>query len=224
MRFYKDFKDALNEIKRDLAELGISVHPQTMQDKYVADDPAYETKELQNYIYTVLQPKPGDLNPIQPWADLEWEERVSLWVNPGEAWKSRAEVWAEFLNSDGRFAYTYSERLSWNIGRIVAELKLHPESRQLYLGIWEPVNDIHYLGGKARVPCSLGYWFLYRQGRLGMTYFQRSCDYSTHMQNDLYLATKMLQFVAKEAGVIPGHLIHWIGSLHVYTKDVEGVF
>lgn len=225
MRFYKDFGEALNEIKRDLAELSIRVHPQTMQDKYVADDPDYDTRELQNYIYTVLEPRLEDLSPTQPWANLEWEERMNVrGLNPGTAWERRREVWEEFIEKNGKFAYTYSQRLQFNPYRIIHELKEHPESRQLFLGIWDYERDIKNIGGHRRVPCSLGYWFLNRQGRLDMTYLQRSSDYATHLENDLYLATKMLFFVTKEAKIEPGHLIHWVGSLHVYQKDVEGVF
>ncbi|KKL73429.1 hypothetical protein LCGC14_2075020, partial [marine sediment metagenome] len=29
---------------------------------------------------------------------------------------------------------------------------------------------------------------------------------------------------AKDAGMVPGHFSHWIGSLHVFNKDVLGVF
>lgn len=224
MRFYKTFIDALNEIKRDLAELAVEVHVPTMQDKYVADRPEYATKELQNYIYTVLQPKLEDLQPVQPWADLEWEERISRdFLNPGDAWKARQTIWQDFLH-DGKFAYTYSERIGDRVDKIIRELRQHPESRQLFLSIWDPILDIEGLGGMARIPCSIGYWFLYRQGRLDMTYLQRSCDYSTHFQNDLYLATKMLFYVAGQTGFRSGHLIHWLGSLHIFKKDVEGVF
>lgn len=225
MRFYKDFGEALNEIKRDLAELSIRVHPQTMQDKYIADDPDYDTKELQNYIYTVLNPRPKDLKPTQPWATREWMERISQQcLNPGKAWKARADVWEEFVESSGEFAYTYSERLGKNIDKLVTELRIHPESRQLFLGIWDKSIDVRNLGGEHRIPCTLGYWFLLRQHRLDMTYLQRSSDYVTHLQNDLWLATKMLLFVAEQGEVNPGHLIHWVGSLHVYAKDVKGVF
>jgi len=224
MRFYIDFKEALNEIKRDLNELAIRVHVPTVQDKYVADDPDYDTMELQSYIYTVLNPRIEDLSVTQPWANLEWEERIECrLVNPGKAWEARKEVWAEFLH-DGRFAYTYSERIGTQVRQLIDELRCHPESRQLFLGIWSPQVDIHNLGGLARVPCSLGYWFIKRQNRLDMTYLQRSCDYSTHMQNDLYLATKLLRYVADQVGITVVHLIHWVGSLHVFAKDVEGTF
>jgi thymidylate synthase len=226
MRFFTTFGQAINEITRDLAEMGLEVHPQTMQDKYVGDDPNYATKELQNYMYTVFNPlnSLGDLNVSQPWADLEFGERIApVVVNPGEAYKTRIEVWNEFLH-DGKFAYTYNERLRNQLWKFIHEIQGHPDSRQLYVSIWDPNTDPDKLGGGSRVPCSLGYLFQLRNGKLNMTYMMRSCDFITHLHNDAYLATRLMDYVAYHAGVEPGDFTHFIGSLHVYKKDVKGVF
>lgn len=226
MRIYKDFSDALNEIKRDLAEMGIDVHPQTMQDKFVGDDENYATKELQNYIYTVTNASDhiDELSPSQPWAEAEFWERVcNERLNPGYAYKHREEVWNEFLH-DGKFAYTYGERIADNLEKIISEIGVHPDSRQLFLSIWDREEDPNKLGGGSRVPCSLGYLFQVRGSRINITYFMRSCDYATHMQNDIYLAVKLMKYVAKRTGYEPGNFTQYIGSLHIYKKDVEGVF
>ena len=222
MRSYSTFEQANNEIKRDLAELGTQVHPQTMQDKQIADDPDYATRELLNYDYMVLEPRLDDLNPTQPWADAEFEERINF-VPPdkGLAWQQRPEVWTEF--ADRGFAYSYGERYADSLGEIIAELRDHPESRQLFLSVWDPITDAKRFG-KLRVPCSLGYWFVKRQGRIHMTYMQRSADFATHFENDQYLSHKLQRYVAEQVGVPAGRFTHWIGSLHVYQKDVAGVF
>jgi len=225
MRIFSNFEEALKEIKRDLAEMGTEVHPQTMQDKYVGDNPEYSTKELQNYDYTVKDAyySISQLSPSQPWADAEFKERISgMPLNPGEAYKLRSEVWDEFLH-DGRFAYTYAERMWGKINLIVQEIKKNPNSRQLYLNIWEG-GDLYYLGGQSRVPCSLGYLFQVRGGKLHMTYFMRSCDYATHFQNDVYLAVKLLGYIAHAVDLEAGNFTHFIGSFHIYRKDAEGVF
>lgn len=226
MRFYQNFKEAVDEIRRDLAEMGIDVHPQTMQDKFVADNPEYATKELQNYIYTVFKPLEsiGDLQISQPWAGIEFNERISgKALNPGTAYLQREEIWKDYLH-DGKFSYTYPERMFYQVQKIIDELKEHPDSRQLYLSIWDPCLDIYNLGGGSRVPCSLGYLFQYRRGQLDVTYFMRSCDFVTHLQNDAYLAVMLMGYIANEAGVSPGNFTHFMGSLHVYAKDVKGVF
>jgi thymidylate synthase len=225
MRIFSNFDEALKEIKRDLAEMGTEVHPQTMQDKFVGNDDNYRTKELQNYDYTVKDAIQSitALKPTQPWADAEFGERISKTpLNPGVAYTLREDVWDEFLH-DGKFAYTYPERLYQKIDRIVAELKKNPQSRQLFLNIWEG-EDLTKLGGISRVPCSLGYLFQLRGGKLHMTYLMRSCDWATHFQNDVYLAVRMLNHVAHSAGVKPGNFTHFIGSFHIYRKDAEGVF
>lgn len=229
MRIYKNFREALSEITRDLAEMGIRVHPATYQDKNVKDDPDFETLEIQNYVYTVTQPRVEDLNPIQPWAEAEWGERLQgihgQPVNPGVAWTTREDVWREFLQEDGKFAYTYSERLCRNqqVLKVINRLKVDPDSRQLFISIWD-VSDVDKLGGISRVPCSLGYLIQYRGGGVNLTYLQRSADIYTHFVNDIYLAFRLQKFIAREAGYPVGRFTHWIGSLHVFRKHVKEVF
>lgn len=225
MRVFKTHAIALNEIVRDLGERGTRVHPETMQDVYVADSPDFETVELTDYTYCVLDSQDfTDLNPTQPWADLEFSERISgEIINPGEAWHTRKEVWEEFLERSGRFAYTYPERYLRQPHNIAAELLEHPHSRQLFLGMWQPDIDPMRMGHR-RVPCSLGYQFLYRDEHLHITYFQRSADFANHFRNDVYLACRLLAWVADRARMVPGRFTHHITSLHVYEKDVRGVF
>lgn len=228
MRIFQNFPEAFEEIRRDLAEMGVDVHTRTMQDKLIEEDESFATKELQNYIYTVTEPKFDELKPTQPWADEEWTERYAgarygLSVNPGIAYKKRSDVWEEFLHR-GRFEYTYSERFASanQVNHVINALKRDPMSRQLYVAMWQP-TDSNKLGDK-RVPCSLGWHFMHRQGKLNVTYFMRSCDFSTHFQNDIYLSMKLQHLIAEEANVEPGMFTHFMGSLHVYKKDVADVF
>ncbi|MBP3920442.1 MAG: hypothetical protein J6D28_02635 [Bacilli bacterium] len=240
MRIYMNWEEAYEEVKRDLAEMGILVKPKTMQDKNVEGNSDYETKELQNYCYTLLNAKSSEITGvIQPWADAEFEERIFApsisWVengvrkyktiNPGEAWKLREDVWKEYMH-EGKMAYTYNERIWQNeqLEKIITRLKEDHDSRQLWLSIWDPNTDTDKLGGVSRVPCSLGYNFQFRDGKLNMHYVMRSCDFNTHFINDVYLAIKLLEYVAKEVGMEVGSFTHTMFSLHVYKKDIENVF
>ncbi len=233
MRIYSDFKTALNEINRDVAEMGIRVHPHTWQDKQVKNDPNFATLELQNYVYAVTSPQPGDLNPTEPWATAELAERVQgietgKGVNPGEAWKLREEVWKHFLESSEitqRFGYSYSERLAafQQVERIIKRIKEDPDSRQLWISVWTP-SDIAYLGGVSRVPCTLGYQIQVRQGVLNLTYIQRSSDLKTHFENDVWMAHSLQRYIAAKVGIPVGIYTHMIFSLHMFRKDAEGVF
>lgn len=234
MRLYIKADEAFEEIKRDLSEMGITVKPKTMQDKNVEGNEDYITTELQNYSYTILDAKSQEIpGVIQPWADEEFKERitdpfdgcVAHFINPGEAYKLREDVWNEFLHN-GKFAYTYNELLwhNYQLPKIIDRIKKDPDSRQLWISLWDPCKDVDNLGGISRVPCSLGYGFQVREGKLNMHYVMRSCDFSTHFPNDVYLAIKLLEYVAELTGYPVGNFTHTIFSLHIYKKDLKGVF
>lgn len=228
MRIYTNWNECYEEVKRDLAEMGIDVFPKSMQDKIIAGDMDYATKELQNYSYCLLNVKSGDISGVtQPWADAEFKERInpSGNINPGEAWKLREDVWSEYMH-DGKMAYSYNERLFRNdqLNKVIERLSNDLDSRQLWVSIWDPNEDVDKLGGVSRVPCSLGYNFQYRDGKLNIHYIMRSCDFSTHFVNDVYLAVKLLEYVAEKTGLEVGSITHTMFSLHVYRKDIENVF
>ena len=123
------------------------------------------------------------------------------------------------------FAYTYSERFAMNqqVLRIIRELRRNPLSRQLYVSLWDPNHDCERLG-RRRVPCSLGWHFLYRNDELAITYTMRSCDFVTHFHNDCWLSLKLLRLVAAAANIPAGRFSIFINSFHVYRKDVADVF
>jgi len=249
MRIYVNAQEAYEEIKRDLMEMGIEVKPKTMQDKHIEGNPDYYTKELQNYSYCLLDAKSKDIIGVaQPWADAEFQERImdpwgvmnyyseeemkerfgvsqGDYINPGKAYKLRPEVWDEYLH-DGKFGYTYNELIWQNhqLAKIVNRIKIDPDSRQLWLSLWNPNRDPSLLGGLSRVPCSLGYAFQVREGKLNMHYIMRSCDFATFFPNDVYLAIKLLEYVSKQVNIPVGSFTHTIFSLHVYHKDIKGVF
>lgn len=253
MRIYINAQEAFEEVKRDLCEMGIEVRPKTMQDKVIEGNPDYFTKELQNYSYTILESKPEEVPGVsQPWADAEFRERIydprgvfnqysleereelfgihphqpgEAFINPGKAYQLRPEVWNEYLR-DGKFGYSYNERI-WQyrqIEDIINRIKEDPGSRQLWLSLWNPAIDPFNMGGVTRVPCSLGYNFQVREGKLNIHYVMRSSDFATHFANDVYLAMKLLHWVAEQTGYEPGSFSHTIFSLHVYNKDIKGVF
>jgi len=232
MRIYEGFGEAVSDTKRDLGEMGTRVQSASVQDIMVAGNPELEAqylmRELMWYGYTVTKPADTihELNPVQPWADAEIAERLSEQpLNPGEAWKHREEYWQQFIH-DGEFAYAYPERMAGQITRIIEEIKVRPTSRQLWIPIWDRQIDGERIGtaGGNRVPCSLGYHFMMRLGKLNMIYVMRSCDFATHFQNDAWLATKLLCHVAEQTGFEVGAFSHFMFSLHVFQKDVADVF
>lgn len=225
MRIYANCYELMSEIFREVWEMGHIVHPHSMQNKVVKDDDNFSTKEITNYSYCLTTIHKLDYlflaDPrAMAWADEEFLERVNpMYVNPGEAWELRPQIWKQFLNELGQFDYSYNERMGWSLGDVITELKRNPDSRQAIIGIWDSIRDADHLGGKKRIPCSIYYQILVRDNKVHIIYNQRSADVVTHFGNDVYLAWQLMLHVAAQIGRKPGFLYHNIGSLHAYKKD-----
>ena len=231
MRIYENCQEAVKDIGRELQKCASEVHTQTMQNKQIKNDKEYNTKELQAFTFAIINPNDRDEMPdvTLDWCRAEFLERVGEAVNPGFAWKLREDVWREFLvkyNNGVYFEYTYSERLSYQIDAIVAELTKNPETRQAIMQIHDRRIDQARMG-KKRVPCSMFYHFMFRNRKLDMIYNMRSSDFITHFQNDIWLAMEMQSYIAEHVKNVGkkriGKFIMQVSSLHVYKKDWEAM-
>jgi thymidylate synthase len=176
----------------------------------------------------------------EPWNPGEaWKLRRDLW----EQFLVKEEI--SFVGNETHkeyheiFEYTYSERIMKpvyfngtvmpKIMAIIQLLKSDQDTRKAVLNIYGTDNynedeDSDHYDGSRRIPCSMYYDFLIRQNGKGekvlhICYHQRSSDFVTHFGNDVYLAWRLMEYVAQEVGVKPGYLYHTIDSLHSYKKD-----
>lgn len=243
MRIYSNPYELMSEMARNLWEMGVEVKPRTYQNKSIDGNEDFITKELicEQYCLTNMD-SPEALfvfTKAKEWADAELKERISgKCINPGRAWELRSEVWKEFL-VDGKFDYTYPERISapvyygdeavTKLEAVVELLKTDPDTRKAVLSIFGETDGMNYsdsshLDGSARIPCSMYYDFLVRENargekQLNICYHQRSSDFITHFGNDVYLAWRLMEYVANRLNIKPGYLYHTIDSLHSYKKD-----
>lgn len=186
-----------------------------------------------------------DAQPNMPWAEDHFQERISgIPYNPPpshEWWPFSQESNKEHRNGE-LFSHTYPERF-WpkNAGQEYRCLECPPGlrgirfkygdlsdvidlldkkllTRQAYLPIFFP-EDTGAVHGE-RVPCTLGYHFIQRRGYLHCTYFIRSCDYLRHFRDDIYMAARLTQHIAKKIKVEPGFLTMHIVNLHVWEKEL----
>lgn len=237
MRIFSSIVEAVKEVERDLVEMGISVHPESMQDLKVADNPDFETKELNGYSYCISPEGDYDLVEAVNHMDLnaeyigtEMNDRLSnKAVNPGRSYLTRSGVWEKFLHN-GKFSYTYSERMFGIVDKAIEELRVRPNSRQVIIPIYHPSDSSNW-GGKKRIPCSMYYQAMIRPSstgdKLNLIYTMRSCDYYTHYGYDVLMAIELMCYMAEELEfVTPGKFTHFIGSLHAYKKDYSkrGIF
>lgn len=229
MRIFNTMYEAMNEIERDLFEMGINSHPSTYQDQEVGHKPEFETKEMLGYSFS-----------IQDWEDRddvltdrigydavvycnkELLERLHGNENPGSAYRVREDLWGQFLHN-GKFSYTYSERLENQREDIVDHLYHFHDTRQAIMTVYDKHHDLQNIGGVRRIPCSMYYHFLRRniggKDRLLLIYTMRSCDFYTHFPIDIWLASAMLDYYASQLKCDPYSLIYFCDSLHAYRKD-----
>ena len=219
MRIYSNSFELMSELGRELNSYGQTVKPKTYQNKVIEGKEEFETKELicQQYCLTSL----GDpvwlfvFSHSKEWADAEFQERIGWYgLNPGKAWELRKDLWEQFLvegPNGKKFDYSYPERI-WNdlsdTGKLALEevinlLKRDNDTRKAVLPIFHG-SDLCFLEGEKV---------------LHICYHQRSSDFVTHFGNDVYLAWRLMEYVAQEVGVKPGYLYHTIDSLHSYKKD-----
>ncbi len=198
----------------------------------------------------------ANVSPNMPWAEDHFAERVSgAPLNPGEQYKNwpwyRGGV--EDHKGDGTFSHTYMERL-WpteiphphgiaghrdmlgirypygDLSHVVDLLWREPYTRQAYVPIWFPEDT----GARAeqRVPCTLGYHLMLREGQLHCYYPMRSLDFLRYFRDDAYMAGRLVQWVIAELkacdsydqsvwqSVVPGDLTMFAHSLHVFEGDL----
>lgn len=183
-----------------------------------------------------------------PWAEDHFMERVGrepLNPSPSEAWwpfrkkSADGDTNKDHKSEGAAFSHTYPERIwpkhandlsaSQNVRQgirfeygdlddVIELLKKQPNTRQAYLPLWFP-EDTGAHHGK-RVPCTLGYHFQLRSGYLDVSYFMRSTDLLRHFQDDVYMAGRLVQWVAQQLdGVEPGELIFHTANMHIFDGD-----
>lgn len=118
-----------------------------------------------------------------------------------------------------------------DLGEMIQMLAEEPSTRQAYLPIWFP-EDTSY-ANKGRKPCTLGYHFILRNGRLDITYHIRSCDFYRHFDDDVYMAVRLAIHVLQSCRMVNpnvwnhvqlGELVMNITSLHMFLSDYQLMF
>lgn len=151
--------------------------------------------------------------------------------------------WPKFANEgeirpNGRQVFVPHNGIRYEYGDLMDVVNLlvrSPLTRQAYLPVWFP-EDTGTVHGK-RVPCTLGYHFMIRNQVLSMRYYMRSCDLIRHFTDDVYLAGRLMQWMAEEIRnrqcpyyqdlsavcdhehLEVGQLVMHIASLHAFQGD-----
>lgn len=225
----------------------------TWQAQDVSQRPEMVSYEVRHSVVEVSIPQSRDgwaakTKANLPWAEDHFQERVGgkpLNPPPSESYWPFAQQGNVEHKVDQIFSHTYPERfwpkyanqysdmanrgIRYQYGDLIDVLNLmigQPETRQAYLPIFFPEDTGAVMS--QRIPCTLGYHFLWREGYLDITYHIRSCDFMRHWRDDVYMAGRLCQWMCEhlineEIITIPGRLVMNIGSLHIFAGDLTSL-
>ncbi|MEU8324117.1 thymidylate synthase [Nonomuraea sp. NPDC048881] len=130
----------------------------------------------------------------------------------------------QYAEDDGILRGAYGPRMRrWDghvdqVAQVLATLRDDPHSRRAVIQLYDPARDC---GGHRDVPCTLGYRFHLRQGRLHMATTMRSQDLWTGLPYDIFAATTLQELMAGWLGAELGYYHHHVDSLHLYERDLD---
>lgn len=245
--------EKFKEMRSTLIERLLETTPEnygTWQQLDVSGSDSHATYELQQVaVYYDMPDTQGQLYDSIPadffWAEGHFQERVAGTApNPGnwhDQWPYHAGQ-VDLHQKDKKYDHNYMERF-WpthvtseysesgnfygyrfpvgDLLDVVVQLQNNLGTRQAYLPIFFP-EDTGATKGQ-RVPCTLGYHFMVRNGKLHMSYFMRSCEAYRHFTNDVYMAVRLAQWVRDRLGtpLELGQLHMSISSFHGFVGDTE---
>ncbi|AXG79380.1 thymidylate synthase [Streptomyces paludis] len=185
------------------------------------------TREVLNVTMTLAQPRARllyapptrILNPAFAVAETVWHLSGS-----DEPWIYDYNARLRQFTDDGILRGAYGPRMrNWagtvdQLRRVVEILKEDRDSRRALIQLYDPARDA---AGHKDVPCTLGFRFHLRAGRLHMTTSMRGQDVWIGMPYDLFFFTTLHELVAGWLDADLGEYHHQVGSLHIYERDME---
>lgn len=103
--------------------------------------------------------------------------------------------------------------------RLVNDLKTTPESRQMLVLAWNPMDR-----DKVIPPfCHYGFQVTVLNNKLNLMWNQRSIDTALGLPFNIASYGLLLHLLAKETGFEEGKLVGFLGDAHIYTNHVDGL-
>ncbi|MEU8782586.1 thymidylate synthase [Streptomyces sp. NPDC048637] len=199
-----------------LAKSGEKISPRGMATREVLDLTMRLTQPRARLLYA---PPARIVNPAFAVAETVWHLSGSdaPWIFD---YNARLRQYAD----DGILRGAYGPRMrNWagrvdQLHRVVEILKDDPDSRRATIQLYDPARDT---AGHKDVPCTLGFRFHLRGGRLHMSTTMRGQDVWIGMPYDLFFFTTLHELVAGWLDVDLGEYHHHVDSLHIYERDIE---
>jgi thymidylate synthase len=154
------------------------------------------------------------------WVEKELMERLSgVPQNPGTAWHK----WEQYLRPkliSGKFHFTWSERIYFQLEKIVSILKENLYSRRAIISLWDPRVD---LDSTAEVPSTIMAQFYFHNNSLNSIFYSRSSNSLLFLPADIYLFAGIQNWIAHQISLDAGNLSHVIGILYADIQELNAL-
>jgi len=160
--------------------------------------------------------------------DAEYDWFMAGHTNIKELQEKGVTIWNEWADKNGDLGPVYGHQLrNWNskgidqLKSVIESLRSDPDSRRHIISLWNPEQ----LPDMKLPPCyNYFQFFVDKDDKLNLFVNMRSADLFLGVPYDLMLFTRILFYVAGEAGyMIPGKLKLHMTDVHVYDNQLEAV-
>lgn len=112
----------------------------------------------------------------------------------------------------------YSGKGEDQLVKIIKTLKENPDSRRMVVNAWnaEDLNDM------ALEPCHYGWQIDVLDGKLNLSWNQRSVDTMLGLPFNIASYGLLLHLLAKESGLKEGMLMGFLRNVHIYNNHMDG--
>jgi thymidylate synthase len=127
--------------------------------------------------------------------------------------------WRHFGAEYRGYEQDYSNQGVDQLKRLVHDLKSSPESRQMLVLAWNPVDR-----DKVVPPfCHYGFQVTVTDNKLNLLWMQRSVDLALGLPFNIASYATLLHLLSLETGFEMGRLVGELGDTHIYLNHVEGL-
>jgi thymidylate synthase len=181
--------------------------------------------EFYNTLIVIEDPTRGFVDSPFRKLDVRYAVGELMWYLSGSNMLSAitpfSKFWGKISDDGDTLNSAYGHRIKHRFGfdqweYVKGLLQADPYTRQAVIHIKEASNE-----PSKDVPCTLSLQFQIRDGELHLAVVMRSNDIWLGFPFDVFCFTAMQMKMSMELGVAIGEYSHFIGSLHLYEKDVE---
>lgn len=128
-------------------------------------------------------------------------------------------------SEDGKTIYggygprLFNTRGQNQVDNVLRILKEGPNSRRAVIQLFDS-DDLAV--ARREIPCTCTLQFMIRKRRLHMFVHMRSNDAYIGLPHDVFCFTMLQEILARSLSVELGTYKHFVGSLHLYEKDIAG--